>query len=172
MGFLGFLSEMMDAVRTYCLLLHVHFWRFCFLLPSALKCEISHVTLKANFFLRAAFVLSAVMGLLPSKQDLTIVFLWKKLHAVLVVMTAGGLTAFTGVKNKQCLRTNSRLQRLSVKEVLSPLLKATLSQVKESKRTGNQTHDLFFFPPEEMVFKIWEIFVLDSDFFQIFSCIH
>lgn len=81
-------------------------------------------------------------------------------------MTAGGLTAFTGVKNKQCLRTNSRLQRLSVKEVLSPLLKATLSQVKESKRTGNQTHDLFFFPPEEMVFKIWEVFVLGSDFFS------
>lgn len=84
-------------------------------------------------------------------------------------MKAGGLTAFTGVKNKQCLRTNSRLQRLSVKEVLSPLLKATLSQVKESKRTGNQTHDLFFFPPEEMVFKIWEVFVLGSDFFSDIS---
>lgn len=82
-----------------------------FLLLNALESEISCVILKTAFFVSAAFILSAGMGLLPSKWDLTLVFLWKKRHAALVVMSAGGLTAFTRVKHKQCLRTDSWLQR-------------------------------------------------------------
>lgn len=70
------------------------------MLQSALKSEVLRVTLKAAFFLNAAYILSAGKGLLPSKRELTIVFLQKKLHTVLVVMTAGGLIEFTRVKHK------------------------------------------------------------------------
>lgn len=167
MDFVGFLSEMMDAVRTYYFLLHVCFWLSCFLLPSALKSEISCVTLKAAFFLSVTFTLSADMGLLPSKWDLTIVFLWKKLHAFLVAMTPGGRTALTRVKHKWCLWTDSRLQRRSVKEVLSPVLKVTLSQWRKAS-TLETKPIIYFFPPVEVVFKIWELFILESVFF---SCI-
>lgn len=98
--FVSVLSGMMDAVRTFCLSLHILICWFCFLLQSALKSEVLRVTLKAAFFLNAACILSAGKGLLPSKRELTIVFLWKKLCAVLVVMTAGGLIAFARVKQK------------------------------------------------------------------------
>lgn len=67
------------------------------MLQSALKSEVLRVTLKAAFFLNAAYILSAGKGLLPSKRELTIVFLQKKLHTV---MTAGGLVEFTRVKHK------------------------------------------------------------------------
>jgi len=70
------------------------------LLQSALKSEVLRVTLKAAFFLSAAYILSAGKGLLPSKRELAVVFLQKKMHAFLVVATAGQLTGFTGIKHK------------------------------------------------------------------------
>lgn len=66
--------------------------------------------------------------------------------------------------NKQCLRTDSRLQRLTMKEVHFLASTVALPQMKESKHPGNQKPNLFFFP-EEVILKSWETFVLASDFF-------